>query len=295
MGAEIAPRVARRLGRSLLELGGNNAAIVAPSADLDLVVRGVLFAAVGTAGQRCTSLRRLIVHRFVADTLVERLGAAYRSIPLGDPREAGVLVGPLVTGEAFGRMEAALEDARADGGEVVAGGGRVLSDRWPDAWYVEPALVRMPAQTAVVRQETFAPVLYLLTYDDFEEAIELQNGVPQGLASSIFTTDVRESERFLLRHRVGLRDRERQHRPERRRDRRRLRRREGDRWRARVGLRRLEGVYAPANRHRQLHQRAAAGTGHRLRRPLRPEPARHRPVLTSRVWRGRGRSVDEVL
>jgi aldehyde dehydrogenase (NAD+) len=197
MGKSLAPRVAARLGRSLLELGGNNAAIVAPSADLALVVRGVLFSAVGTAGQRCTSLRRLIVHESVVDALVERLATAYRSIPVGDPREPGILVGPLVTGEAFGRMEAALGQARAEGGEVVVGGNRVHADRWPGAWYAEPALVRMPAQTDVVRQETFAPILYVLTYDELEDGIALQNGVPQGLASSIFTTDLREAERFL--------------------------------------------------------------------------------------------------
>jgi len=197
MGKAIAPRIAARLGRSLLELGGNNAAIVAPSADLDLVVRAVLFAAVGTAGQRCTSLRRLIVHESVADELLERLAAAYRSVPIGDPREEGTLVGPLITGEAFGRMEAALGQARDEGGEVVVGGGRAHADRWPDAWYAEPTIVRMPAQSGVVAQETFAPILYVLTYGDLDAAIALQNGVPQGLASSIFTTDLREAERFL--------------------------------------------------------------------------------------------------
>ena len=197
MGKAIAPRIAARLGRSLLELGGNNAAIVAPSADLDLVVRAVLFAAVGTAGQRCTSLRRLIVHRSVTDELLGRLANAYRGVTIGDPREPGTLVGPLITGEAFGRMEAALGDAADQGGEVVVGGGRALADRWPDAWYAEPAIVRMPAQTEVVRQETFAPILYALSYDDLDEAVALQNGVPQGLASSIFTTDLREAERFL--------------------------------------------------------------------------------------------------
>ncbi len=197
MGKAIAPRVAARLGRSLLELGGNNAAIVAPSADLDLVVRAVLFAAVGTAGQRCTSLRRLIVHRRVADELLERLAAAYRSVPIGDPREPGTLVGPLITGEAFGRMEAALGEAVSQGGEIVVGGRRALEDRWPDAWYAEPAIVRMPAQTGVVRQETFAPILYALSYEELDESIALQNDVPQGLASSIFTTDLREAERFL--------------------------------------------------------------------------------------------------
>ena len=197
MGKELAPRVAARLGRSLLELGGNNAAIVAPSADLDLVVRAVLFSAVGTAGQRCTSLRRLIVHEDVAEPLLERLADAYRSVPIGDPREEGTLVGPLVTGEAFGRLEAALGEAVADGGEVVVGGGRAHADRWPDAWYAEPTIVRMPSQTDVVRRETFAPLLYVLTYRELDEAIALQNDVPQGLASSIFTTDLREAERFL--------------------------------------------------------------------------------------------------
>ena len=197
MGKAIAPHIAGRLGRSLLELGGNNAAIVAPSADLDLVVRAVLFSAVGTAGQRCTSLRRLIVHRSVVDELVARLTRAYGSVAIGDPREPGTLVGPLITGEAFGRMEAALGEAVAQGGEVVVGGGRLHADLWPDAWYAEPAVVRMPSQTDVVRQETFAPILYVLGYEELDEAISLQNGVPQGLASSIFTTDLREAERFL--------------------------------------------------------------------------------------------------
>jgi aldehyde dehydrogenase (NAD+) len=197
MGKALAPRVAARLGRSLLELGGNNAAIIAPSADLDLVVRAVLFAAVGTAGQRCTSLRRLIVHESIATELLDRLAAACGSVPIGDPREPGTLVGPLVTGEAFGRMEAALGRATADGGEIVVGGGRALEDAWPEAWYAEPTIVRMPAQTDVVREETFAPLLYVLEYSDLDEAVALQNGVPQGLASSIFTTDLREAERFL--------------------------------------------------------------------------------------------------
>jgi aldehyde dehydrogenase (NAD+) len=197
MGKALAPRIAARLGRSLLELGGNNAAIVAPSADLGLVVRAVLFSAVGTAGQRCTSLRRVIAHESIADDLVERLAAAYRTVPIGDPRDPRTLVGPLITGEAFGRMEAALGTARDEGGEVVVGGGRAHADSWPDAWYAEPTIVRMPSQTDVVRQETFAPILYVLTYRDLDEALALQNGVPQGLASSIFTTDLREAERFL--------------------------------------------------------------------------------------------------
>jgi aldehyde dehydrogenase (NAD+) len=197
MGKELAPRIAGRLGRSLLELGGNNAAIVAPSADLDLVVRGVLFSAVGTAGQRCTSLRRLIVHESIADDVVGRLAAAYASVPVGDPRDPGTLVGPLVSEESFVRLEVALDEARADGGDVVVGGTRALADEWPDAWYASPTLVRMPSQSPVVERETFAPLLYVLTYAEPDEAIALQNGVPQGLASSIFTTDLREAERFL--------------------------------------------------------------------------------------------------
>ena len=197
MGKAIAPRIAARLGRSLLELGGNNAAIVAPSADLDLVVRGVLFSAVGTAGQRCTSLRRVIVHESIADELVDRLAGAYRSVPIGDPAGTETLVGPLITGEAFGRMEAGLGQAESEGGEIVVGGGRAHAETWPDAWYAEPTIVRMPSQSDVVRQETFAPILYVLTYGELDEAIALQNGVPQGLASSIFTTDLREAERFL--------------------------------------------------------------------------------------------------
>ena len=197
MGKVLAPIVAGRLGRSLLELGGNNAAVVAPSADLDLVVRAVVFSAVGTAGQRCTSLRRLIVHESIADALLERLGAAYRSVAIGDPRDPGTLVGPLVTGDAFGRMEVALDRAVGDGGEIVVGGGRAHADRWPNAWYAEPTIVRMPAQTDVVREETFAPILYVLDYSRLDEAVAIQNDVPQGLASSIFTTDIREAERFL--------------------------------------------------------------------------------------------------
>ncbi|MFN8224077.1 MAG: aldehyde dehydrogenase family protein [Gaiellales bacterium] len=197
MGKALAPRVAARLGRSLLELGGNNAAIVAPSADLDLVVRAVLFAAVGTAGQRCTTLRRLVIHESVADELISRLRLAYASVPIGDPREPDTLVGPLITQHSFAEMQGAIEHARAEGGEVLVGGGRALADRWPDAWYAEPTIVRMPAQTAVVETETFAPLLYVLTYSDLDEAIALQNNVPQGLASSIFTTDLREAERFV--------------------------------------------------------------------------------------------------
>jgi aldehyde dehydrogenase (NAD+) len=197
MGAKVAPVVAARFGRAILELGGNNAAIVAPSASLDLAVRGITFAAAGTAGQRCTTLRRLIVHRSLHDELVGRLSTAFGSLPVGSPLDAGTLVGPLVTTAAYQRMADALTTARADGGTVVVGGDRLLADAAPDAAYTRPAVVTMPAQTEIVRTETFAPVLYVLAYDDFDEAVALQNGVPQGLASSIFTNDLREAERFL--------------------------------------------------------------------------------------------------
>ena len=196
MGRAVAPVVAARLGRCLLELGGNNAMIVAPSADLELATRAILFSAVGTAGQRCTSLRRLIVHESVYDGLLTRLEQAYRDVPVGNPLEPGTLVGPLIDRGAYERMQSALAAARAQGGTVL-GGERVLAENWPDAHYVRPALVRMPAQSAVVREETFAPVLYALRYRELEEAIALQNAVEQGLSSCIFTTDVRESERFL--------------------------------------------------------------------------------------------------
>ncbi|MFD6061096.1 L-piperidine-6-carboxylate dehydrogenase [Rhodococcus wratislaviensis] len=195
MGRAVGPRVAARFGRCLLELGGNNAAVVAPSADLDLAVRGIVFSAAGTAGQRCTSLRRLIVHSSVADELVQRISSAYGQLKVGNPFDDGVLVGPLVNRSAFEAMQTALDKARADGGTVVCGGER--SGGSDSGYYVSPALVRMPAQTSVVQEETFAPILYVLTYDDYDQAIALHNEVPQGLSSSIFTTDQREAERFL--------------------------------------------------------------------------------------------------
>jgi aldehyde dehydrogenase (NAD+) len=197
MGRAVAPRVAARFGRCLLELGGNNAIIVAPSADLDLALRGIAFGAAGTAGQRCTTTRRLIVHESIHDALVARLAAAYGSLPVGDPRERGTLVGPLIDRRAFDAMQAALAQAVAEGGRVAAGGQRELAQRWPDAWYARPALVTMPAQTPVVCEETFAPILYVLRYTDFDQALALQNGVAQGLSSAIFTNDLREAETFL--------------------------------------------------------------------------------------------------
>lgn len=197
MGREVGPRVAARFGRCLLELGGNNAAIVTPSADLDLSVRGIVFSAAGTAGQRCTTLRRLIVHEDVADLLVEKIVHAYGQLPVGDPFRESTLVGPLISGTAHRAMSEALAAAEADGGKILTGGDRQFAEHAPDAVYVRPAVVRMPAHTDIVRRETFAPILYVLTYRTLEEAVALQNGVPQGLSSSIFTRDQREAERFL--------------------------------------------------------------------------------------------------
>jgi aldehyde dehydrogenase (NAD+) len=197
MGRALGPRIAARFGRPLLELGGNNAMVVTASADLDLAVRAIVFAAVGTAGQRCTSLRRLIVDQRVRDELVDRVAAAYATLTIGNPLDDDTLVGPLIDGDARVRMQRSLEQAMADGGRVVVGGQRVLADRYPNASYVEPAVVAMPSQTELVRQETFAPLLYVLGYGDLDEAVAIHNDVPQGLASAIFTTDVREAERFM--------------------------------------------------------------------------------------------------
>ena len=196
MGARVAPVVAARFGRAILELGGNNAAIIAPSADAELAVRGITFSAAGTAGQRCTTLRRVIVHGSRHDELLERLVGAYRSLPVGSPLESATLVGPLIHLGAFERMSGAITIARDGGGECVVGGERLLADDAPTAAYTRPAIVTMPSQTAIVAAETFAPLLYVMRYDDLDEAIAMHNAVPQGLASSIFTTDIREAERF---------------------------------------------------------------------------------------------------
>ena len=194
MGRAVGPRLAQRFARALLELGGNNAAIIAPTADLDLALRGVAFAAMGTAGQRCTTLRRLFVHESIYDGFVGALKAGYASVPVGDPRQAGVLVGPLIDAASFDGMQKSLADARAAGGQVQ-GGERV--EMGEEAFYVRPAIVEMPGQTDVVKRETFAPILYVMKYRDIEEAIALQNDVPQGLSSSIFTNDMREAELFI--------------------------------------------------------------------------------------------------
>lgn len=196
MGRTVGPRLAKRFARGLLELGGNNAAIVAPTADLDLTLRGVAFAAMGTAGQRCTTLRRLFVHESLYESFVQRLKRAYVSITIGHPLDASTLVGPLIDEAAYRGMQAALDAAKAEGG-VVHGGERVTIEQAAQAYYVRPALVEMPAQTGPVEHETFAPILYILKYSDFDAVLELHNAVPQGLSSSIFTNDLREAEIFL--------------------------------------------------------------------------------------------------
>jgi len=196
MGREVGPRLARRFARSILELGGNNAGIVCPSADLDMALRAVAFGAMGTAGQRCTTLRRLFVHDSVYDALVPRLRRAYETVSVGNPLETTALVGPLIDGQAFDGMQKALAAAKAEGG-VVTGGERVAEAGRDTAFYVRPALVEMPRQCGPVLEETFAPILYVMRYSDFEQALADHNAVAAGLSSSIFTLDIREAERFL--------------------------------------------------------------------------------------------------
>jgi aldehyde dehydrogenase (NAD+) len=196
MGRAVAPKVASRFAKGIFELGGNNAMIVAPTADLDLAVRAIVFSAVGTCGQRCTSLRRLIVQDDVYGSLVPRLKSAYGTLPIGDPLKEGVLVGPLIDGQAFDKMEEALGIARDDGGEIF-GGKRILTNEFPNGHYVNPAIAEMPEQTDIVRRETFAPILYVMRYGELSQAIEMQNDVPQGLSSCIFSNDIREAETFL--------------------------------------------------------------------------------------------------
>lgn len=193
MGKQVGPAVASRLGRSILELGGNNAIVVMDDADLELAVRAALFAAVGTAGQRCTSLRRLLVHRAIADKLIDRLVEAYDQVRIGDPLEEGTLMGPLVNQAAVDQMMAALETARSQGAQIVVGGGKI--DR--PGYFVEPTIARIPRDADITQEETFAPILWVIEFDSLEEAIEIHNGVVQGLSSAIFTQSLKNAERFL--------------------------------------------------------------------------------------------------
>lgn len=197
MGRSVGQRVAKRFGKCLLELGGNNAMVLAPSADLNLAYRAITFSAVGTSGQRCTTLRRLFVHESLKSGVLAKLKSIYNSIPIGNPLDNGILCGPLIDQLSFHEFEGSVTKAQSEGGTLIAGGRRVLSETYPDAYYVAPALIDMPDQTAVVHSETFAPILYVMTYSSLQQAIEMNNQVPQGLSSCIFTTDVREAEYFL--------------------------------------------------------------------------------------------------
>ena len=196
MGRKVGQAVAARFGRSILELGGNNAMIVTPNADLDMAVRAIVFSAVGTCGQRCTSLRRLIVHRDIYNQLIPKLISVYETVKVGNPLDQGTLIGPLIDKLSFDHFEAALHEARADGGKVH-GGQRITNGFADESYYIRPALVEMREQSNVVKHETFAPILYVMAYDDLDDAIMMQNDVAQGLSSCIFTTDIREAELFL--------------------------------------------------------------------------------------------------
>jgi aldehyde dehydrogenase (NAD+) len=195
MGREVGPRLAKRFARSILELGGNNAGIVCPSADLDMALRAIAFGAMGTAGQRCTTLRRLFVHADVYDQLLPRLRKAYESVSVGSPLETSALVGPLIDKGAFDGMQKAIEASKALGGQVT-GGARVETGAI-EAYYVKPALIEMPDHAGPMLEETFAPILYVVKYSDFDEALDMHNDVGAGLSSSIFTLNMQEAERFL--------------------------------------------------------------------------------------------------
>ncbi len=196
MGRKVSVAVAERFGRSILELGGNNSMIVAPSADMEMAIRAIVFSAIGTCGQRCTTLRRVIAHDTIYDALVAKLKTAYSNVPISNPLEESALIGPLINQRAFDSMQSALQAATQQGG-VVHGGSRALEGEYPNGYYVNPAIVEMPGQTDIVAEETFAPILYVMKYSDFQGAIALQNAVPQGLSSCIFSTDVRETEMFI--------------------------------------------------------------------------------------------------
>lgn len=196
MGRAVAETCAKRLARTILELGGNNAMVVAPTADIEMAVRGIVFSAVGTAGQRCTTLRRLFVHESIYDRLLPRLKKVYAALPVGNPSEKTTLVGPLIDAHAFDAMQTALQTARDENG-VVFGGARATVAGCEAGYYVHPALVEMPTQSAIMHHETFAPILYVVRYQTLEQAIAWNNAVPQGLSSSIFTTDLREAEAFI--------------------------------------------------------------------------------------------------
>ena len=197
MGRAIGPKVAARFGRRILELGGNNAMIVSKEADLNMAVRAILFGAVGTAGQRCTTLRRVIVHKDVKSELLDKVRVAYQSLKIGNPMDAQTLVGPLIDKYAFESFTKTIETALEEGGTLVSGGGRELADIFPDGYYVAPAIIDMPSPSAITKEETFAPILYFVEYEDFDKAVDIHNDVPQGLSSCIFSNNIQEVEQFI--------------------------------------------------------------------------------------------------
>jgi aldehyde dehydrogenase (NAD+) len=197
MGLNVAKAVHGRLGRTIMELGGNNALIVAPSADLEMATQSIFFGAVGTAGQRCTSTRRVIMHESVADKVRKKLLAAYKSVPIGNPLEKKTLMGPLIDKNAVDMVQHSIQRLKEEGGEVLYGGGRLEGPQYPGGCYMTPCLANAKPDLEIVCHETFGPLLYLLTYRDFDEAIAINNGVPQGLTSAVFTNDMREAEKFI--------------------------------------------------------------------------------------------------
>jgi aldehyde dehydrogenase (NAD+) len=258
----------RRLGRSCW----NSAATTDDSralADLELATRAIVFAAVGTCGQRCTTLRRLIVHESLKDEIVRRLTTIYDRLKIGDPRQEGVPRRPLIDKSAFDAMEHALSEAKKQGGKVH-GGGRVTEGVPKGGAYCRPAIVEMPQQSPITCEETFAPILYVMTYKNFDQAIEIHNAVPQGLSSAVFTGNVREAELFLSPAGSDCGIANGQHRHQRRRDRRRLRWRKTDRRRPRIRLRLLENLHAPNHQHHQLLHRPPPRARRLLRRRFRP-------------------------
>ena len=264
MGQRIGAVVGERLGRTILELGGNNALIVSEKADLTGALASAFFGAVGTAGQRCTSTRRLIIHASVYDTFLKKLVANYKRVSIGDPLDPATLMGPLIDEGAVADYEAAIKAAKEQGGRIVYG-GKVLSPPFGAAHFRAADDHRDRQQggrSSSPRRSRRS--LYVMKYEKLDQAIDLHNGVPQGLSSAIFTDSVGEAETFTELPGLRLRHRQREHRHLGRGDRRRVRRREGDRRRPRVGLRRLEGLHAPADEHHQLGRRGPPGPGGRV-------------------------------
>ena len=286
MGQRIGGVVGARLGRTILELGGNNAIIISDKADLTGALASAFFGAVGTAGQRCTSTRRLIIQEKIYDTFIKKLIANYKRVTIGDPLDPKTLMGPLIDEGAVTDYENAIKAAKEQGGKVLYG-GKVLKP-FGAATFVQPTIIEIENKAQIVQDETFAPILYVMKYKKIDQAFKLHNDVPQGLSSAIYTDSVNEGEAFLSYHGQRLRHRQHQHRHQRRRDRRRLRRREGDRRRPRVRLRFLEGVHAPADQHHQLGRRGPPGPGRGVQGLAETRRGRCRETRPAGIVAGRG-------